>query len=197
MSKPPISLFGSEEAAAEKEKSCGVPISHFQLSNGFGGGEHLRAVSVPQVNQNSRTIIFTMEEPVFSSDRTANMEQSSFEYALDRNLKVFKINIVPDFLSVKQEKCNQNKKYGVCVGRNLAAVLVKDDSVGASIASHALPPLSVEQTPYLRCQGNDAMDVAYELDVKRVHQHVRKDYPERQQAKTLLVDAVSWKKELE
>lgn len=41
------------------------------------------------------------------------------------------------------------------------------------------------------------MDVAYELDVKRVHQHVRKDYPERQQAKTLLVDAVSWKKELE
>lgn len=41
------------------------------------------------------------------------------------------------------------------------------------------------------------MDVAYELDVKQVHQHVQKDYPERQQAKTLLVDAVSWKKELE
>ncbi|MXQ98819.1 hypothetical protein E5288_WYG000732 [Bos mutus] len=51
------------------------------------------------------------------------------------------------------------------------------------------PVLGISELPCFPSKGsyarNDAMDVAYELDVKRVHRHVRKDYPERQQAKTL------------
>ncbi|KAI4545495.1 hypothetical protein MG293_005761 [Ovis ammon polii] len=147
--------------------------------------------------------------------------------ALDRNLKVFKINIVPDFLSVKQEKCNQNKKYGVCVGRkehvvdstlnhsdgNIQGLLLQMleeeflrrkincfksyREVKENTYQHKVVVAGYMEIVVVDEEGNDAMDVAYELDVKRVHQHVRKDYPERQQAKTLLVDAVSWKKELE